>query len=284
MSGETVRQRNQDATVYVGNLDSAGTEELLCELFLQVGPVVNVFIPRDKVTATHMGYGFVEFSSEEDAEYAQRVMNMLKLFGKNIKVNKSSTDRKLVDIGANIFIGNLDPMIDEKMLHDTFSAFGTVVTGPRIQRDEESNDGRGCGFIGFDSFESADLCIQSMNGQFFGNRQIRVSYAFKKGSKHGERHGTDAERLLAKEHMKHQQEFFNQGIMNTTSSGTANIVPQAPYSYGIHPHTPWMMTAPPMPSALPMMMIPPSVPYPPQPPSMYTVPPPLNPPLPPQHQ
>jgi len=30
-------------------------EELLWELMLQGGPVVNVFIPKDKLTAQHMG-------------------------------------------------------------------------------------------------------------------------------------------------------------------------------------------------------------------------------------
>ena len=31
------------------------TEELLWELMLQGGPVVNVFIPKDKLTSQHMG-------------------------------------------------------------------------------------------------------------------------------------------------------------------------------------------------------------------------------------
>jgi RNA recognition motif-containing protein len=46
-------ERNQEATVYVGNLDQKVTNELLWELFLQVGTVVNVHIPRDKITNEH---------------------------------------------------------------------------------------------------------------------------------------------------------------------------------------------------------------------------------------
>lgn len=34
---------------------------------------------------------------------------MIKLYGKPIKVNKASQDRKNQDVGANLFIGNLDP-------------------------------------------------------------------------------------------------------------------------------------------------------------------------------
>lgn len=45
-----IEQRNQDATAYCGGLDERVTEELLWELMLQAGPVVNVHIPRDKVS------------------------------------------------------------------------------------------------------------------------------------------------------------------------------------------------------------------------------------------
>lgn len=40
---------------------------------------VNVHMPRDRVSLNHQGYGFVEFISEEDADYAIRIMNMIKV-------------------------------------------------------------------------------------------------------------------------------------------------------------------------------------------------------------
>lgn len=46
-------ERNQEATVYVGNIDQKVNEEILWELFVQCGPVVNVHIPRDKITGEH---------------------------------------------------------------------------------------------------------------------------------------------------------------------------------------------------------------------------------------
>jgi splicing factor 3B subunit 4 len=30
---------------------------------------VNVYLPKDRVTNNHQGYGFVEFRAEEDADY-----------------------------------------------------------------------------------------------------------------------------------------------------------------------------------------------------------------------
>ena len=49
---------------------------------------VNVHMPKDRITQLHQGYGFVEFLGEEDADYAIKVMNMIKVYGKPIRVNK----------------------------------------------------------------------------------------------------------------------------------------------------------------------------------------------------
>ena len=146
---------------------------------------------------THQGYGFAEFQTEQDADYACKVMNGLKLFGKPIRVNKASSDRKQVDIGANLFVGNLDPGVDERLLYDTFSSFGAIVGLPKVARDPVTAVSKNFGFVSFDSFEAADAAIESLNGQFLLNKPVNVMYAIKKDSKNGERHGTPAERLLA---------------------------------------------------------------------------------------
>ena len=49
---------------------------------------VNVHMPKDRVTMSHQGYGFVEFLGEDDADYAIKIMNMIKLYGKPTRVNK----------------------------------------------------------------------------------------------------------------------------------------------------------------------------------------------------
>ncbi|KAG9307338.1 hypothetical protein G9A89_017167 [Geosiphon pyriformis] len=196
-------ERNQEATVYIGNLDERCTEALIWELMLQAGPVVNVHLPKDRVTQTHQGYGFCEYMSEDDADYAIKIMNQIKLYGKPIRVNKATSDKKNLDVGASLFIGNLDPDVDEKMLYDTFSAFGVIVQTPKIARDPDTGNSKGYGFISYDNFDSSDAAIDAMNGQYLMNKPITVSYAFKKDGK-GERHGSAAERLLAAQAKKNQ--------------------------------------------------------------------------------
>lgn len=100
---------------------------------IQAGRILNVHLPKDRVSQTHSGYGFVEFISEEDADYATKIMNTVRLYGKPIKVNKASADKqKAVEVGAELFIGNLDPMVDETVLFDTFSRFGGLVAPPKV--------------------------------------------------------------------------------------------------------------------------------------------------------
>ncbi|KAJ2245385.1 Spliceosome-associated protein 49 [Coemansia sp. RSA 454] len=197
-------ERNQDASIYVGNLDDRVTDELLWELMVQAGPVVGVHLPKDRVTQSTQGYGFVEFQTEADAQYAVQVMNMVKLFGKPMRINMSAQDRRTQDIGAKLFIGNLDPTIDDKLLYDTFGTFGPMVQMPHCARDQVSGNARGFAFVSYASFEAADAAIQAMDGQYLANKQINVQYAFKKDAK-GERHGSAAERLLAAQAQKNDR-------------------------------------------------------------------------------
>ena len=103
--------------------------------------------------------------------------------------------------------------MDERLLYDTFSAFGMMATtakvcvtlvfflsfsdyASQIARDPGTGLSKGYGFVSYTDFESSDAATEAMNGQFLMNKAITVQYAFKKDGK-GERHGTNAERLLA---------------------------------------------------------------------------------------
>ncbi|CAG8554876.1 13198_t:CDS:2 [Rhizophagus irregularis] len=110
-------------------------------------------------------------------------MNQIKLYGKPIRVNKATSDKKNLDVDASLFIRNLDP-------------------------DPDTGDGKGYGFISCDNFDSSDAAIDAMNGQYLMNKPITVSYAFKKDGK-GERHGSAAERLLAAQAKKIKNLWIN---------------------------------------------------------------------------
>lgn len=260
----------------------------LSPLCLPLPPLsVNVHMPKDRVTQMHQGYGFVEFLSEEDADYAIKIMNMIKLYGKPIRVNKASAHQKNLDVGANIFIGNLDTEVDEKLLYDTFSAFGVILQTPKIMRDPETGNSKGFAFVNFASFEASDAAMDAMNGQYLCNRPISVSYAFKKDAK-GERHGSAAERLLAAQnplsHADRPHQLFADapvpppppmmipGQMMQPSHGFPSTIPPPP----LPPHMmhPWQGPPgggfPPVPVPLPPAP-PMSTPLPPPPPPSFSM-------------
>lgn len=211
-------ERNQEATVYIGNIDENADDELVSpkqpsskiiptntlqiyELMGQAGPLASVYLPKDRVNQVHQGFGFAEFRNEKDADYATAIMNGVRLYGKALRVNKALHDKqKAIDVGATLYIGNLDPMVDEKVLNDTFQVFGTLLTFPKLTRAEDGTS-RGFGFVSFDDFEASDRALESMNGQYLMNKPIVINYAFKRDGK-GERHGDEAERLLAQQAKK----------------------------------------------------------------------------------
>lgn len=190
-------ERNAEATVHVAHLDEKVTDALLWELMVQAGPVRHVYIPRNRITGAHFGYGFCEFLTPLDAFYATKVLNSINLFSKPIRISQSTVDRVSQDVGANLFIGNLVEEVDEKLLHDAFSAFGPLIDAPYIMRDLPNPKARRYGFVKYSRFDHSDAAISAMNGQYICNHPIIVQYAFKKDSDSRERHGSEAERILA---------------------------------------------------------------------------------------
>ncbi|TPX09689.1 uncharacterized protein E0L32_009162 [Thyridium curvatum] len=256
-------EQNKDATIYVGNLDERFAEGLLWELMTQMGPVVNVHMPMDRVSRTHQGYGFVEFDTPESADYAARCLNGIRVYGKPIRVNKASADKQRAaeNIGAELFVNNLDPQVDEKILYDTFGRFGQLVSPPSVIRDQ-NNVSKGYGFVSFDSFEASDTARDAMNGQYLLSKQVTVEYAYKKDGK-GERHGDEAERKLAAEGKKHnivpeQQPLPPAFLMSGPAAGPpgagaaappATAPPPGPVAPGFAPSP--VAGAPPMAAGMP---------------------------------
>ena len=75
--------------LFVGGIPWETTEEQLRELFGQYGQVESVFIPTDKFTGKPRGFAFVEMSTGEDAEKAQKNLNQTQMGERTIVVNEA---------------------------------------------------------------------------------------------------------------------------------------------------------------------------------------------------
>ena len=75
--------------LYVGNLSYNTTEIGLREAFGQVGTVADAKIVMDRETGRPRGFGFVEMSSDAEAQKAIQQLNGQDLKGRALKVNEA---------------------------------------------------------------------------------------------------------------------------------------------------------------------------------------------------
>lgn len=77
----------QGKKLYVGNLNYSATKEEVTELFSTYGQVLSVNIIEDR------GFGFVEMSTQEEAEGAKAALNETEFKGRTLRVDEARPPR-----------------------------------------------------------------------------------------------------------------------------------------------------------------------------------------------
>jgi cold-inducible RNA-binding protein len=75
--------------LYVGNLPYSTTNDSLKNHFAQAGNVASATVMMDKMTGRSRGFGFVEMSSDAEADNAVNTLNGKALDGRNLTVNEA---------------------------------------------------------------------------------------------------------------------------------------------------------------------------------------------------
>ena len=75
--------------LYVGNLPYEVGETELHELFARAGTVESVTVMRDQATGRARGFGFVEMSTDEEAQNAISQLNGNQVGGRSLTVNEA---------------------------------------------------------------------------------------------------------------------------------------------------------------------------------------------------
>ena len=75
--------------IYVGGLPYSTTEQQLSDLFAVHGAVASSRIITDKFTGQSRGFGFVEMSSDSEAQAAIAALNGTELGGRTLTVNEA---------------------------------------------------------------------------------------------------------------------------------------------------------------------------------------------------
>jgi RNA recognition motif-containing protein len=75
--------------IYVGGLPYSATEQQLSDLFATHGSVASARIITDKFTGQSRGFGFVEMSSDSEAQAAITALNGSEMGGRTLTVNEA---------------------------------------------------------------------------------------------------------------------------------------------------------------------------------------------------
>ncbi|CAH7677656.1 polyadenylate-binding protein 2 [Phakopsora pachyrhizi] len=151
-------------SLYVGNLSAEVTEAELIKVFSQAFPTLTATVCVDKSTKKPKGYGYVSFSSSEEAEIALREFNHTLVAGRYIRVTKSLRGRpsKVGLPEANVFVKNLPKRLTPVEFHDTFASFGEILSS-KLAFDHQ-NRSKGYGFIQYTTVDQAKRAISETNG------------------------------------------------------------------------------------------------------------------------
>jgi len=163
------------ASLYVGELDPSVTEAMLFGIFNMIGPVASIRVCRDAVTRRSLGYAYVNYLNAADGEQALEQLNYSLIKNRACRIMWSQRDPALRKTGqGNIFIKNLDEQIDNKALHDTFAAFGNVLSC-KVATDEHGQS-KGYGFVHYETAEAADSAIKAVNGMLLNDKKVFVGH------------------------------------------------------------------------------------------------------------
>lgn len=80
--------------LFVGGLPWATTEDELREAFSKAGTIEDAVIITDRMSGRSKGFGFVEFSTEEEAQAAIDMWNEKEFGGRTLTVNPARPKRE----------------------------------------------------------------------------------------------------------------------------------------------------------------------------------------------
>jgi nucleolin len=153
-------------------------------------------VPADVPRLTAFSFGYVEFTSIEEAVAAHAAKNGALLDGRALNVDFSQPRaprdntknvngfqeraKKYGDTQSpasdTVFVGNVSFDATNEMIKEAFESFGTI-TRVSLPTDQESGNLKGFGYVGFSSVDEAKAAVESLNGADIAGRSIRLDFA-----------------------------------------------------------------------------------------------------------
>ncbi|XP_073005026.1 polyadenylate-binding protein RBP45-like [Typha latifolia] len=191
-AGERRGDDGADHTVFVGDLASDVTDYLLQETFKTRYPSVKgAKVVTDRLTGRSKGYGFVRFGDLNEQTRAMTEMNGIYCSTRPMRVGPAANKKNMGGQqqyttnasyqttqgsesendpnNTTIFVGGLDPNVNDELLRQVFSAYGELLY-------VKIPVGKRCGFVQFANRACAEEAIRVLNGSQLGGQNIRLSW------------------------------------------------------------------------------------------------------------
>lgn len=191
---------SEEAKLFVAGLPDSMSEDVLKGLFESFGgTVLNVSLPKDRVTGRLRGFGFVTFSSPAEAQAARDSLDGSIQGGKSISVRPAEKDPpkrgdgppgsvrgpRINDEDRKLFVGNLPfdcaQQDLEEVVNKAAGEAGTVThvtwpTGPDGRR-------RGFAFVVMSTVDAAKNAVAGLQTTSLRGRPLKVNMAQPKGDR-----------------------------------------------------------------------------------------------------
>ncbi|CAK8689996.1 unnamed protein product [Clavelina lepadiformis] len=188
---ETMYLQKQQALVlmcrtYIGSIYYDLKEEVIRNSFSPFGPFKSVNMSFDPITGKHKGFAFIEYECPEAAQLALEQMGGVMLGGRAIKVGRPANmpqSHPVIDLlleeskmAKRIYVSSVHTDLNTEDLKSVFSAFGNILSCTLVH-DPLTGKHKGYGFIEYDTLQSANDAVASMNLFDLGGQYLRVGKA-----------------------------------------------------------------------------------------------------------
>merc|ERR1719481_1645997 len=172
--------------IYVGCINYDTREDAIKAAFVTFGPIRSITMSWDSMTGKHKGFAFVEFEQPEAAQLALEQMNGILVCSRNIKVGRPSQMpqaqacideiQKEARTFNRIYIASIHKDLADDDIRSVFSAFGPIKSCELASAGVPGRH-KGYGYIEYETTQSANEAISSMNLFDLGGQFLRVGRA-----------------------------------------------------------------------------------------------------------
>merc|ERR1712232_1269553 len=175
-------RRSNVGNIFIKNLNKDIDSLALEEVFGGFGNIASCKVQTDS-EGNSVGFGFVHFEKEEDAQIAIKEMDGKCLNGKPIfvgpfipKKNRESVNS--ASIFTNVYVKDLPSSTTQEDFEKLFTPFGTVTSSMLSQ-----NNGKPYGFVNFEKHDDAVKAVEEMNQKEVDGNTLYVSRAQNKAER-----------------------------------------------------------------------------------------------------